>query len=274
RCGRRRKLRMMCSVVLPEEALVQAAHRLISHPRKKTVRAGFLGRQEAADHEFARAHEHAIRGIGACEAQLIPSDACGRNLRDRVEVGQETTQGILACLRHVTPADQEDHDAFENPIVQCVELVFVELADQTSAHHRPGRDSASDVDPTSDSGQFVRLTAVVTVETAFYLRSDALNENLGHEVMESIEALRGEAIFAGVVNRSECVGHHHIHIANDDGAISHAIAVLSATAHPFALFGSSNQYSSSKGTSSSSTTDCNQAEAASPSDWASEGMDK
>jgi len=36
------------------------------------------------------------------------------------------------------------------------------------------------------TGQFVCLTAVV-VETAFDLRSDAANEGLCHEVMDSIE---------------------------------------------------------------------------------------
>src|SRR5699024_4307909 len=162
-------------------------------------------------------------------------------------------------------ANQEDHDALEDPIVEGVEFIFVELADQASTHQRAGGHSASDVDPTADSGQFVRLTAVITVETAFDLRTDAANEDLCHEVMESIESLGGQAISAGAVNRPECVGHHHIQITNDNGAVSHAIAVLSATAHPFALFGSSNQYSSSKGMSSSSTTDCSQAEVASSS---------
>src|SRR5699024_2363575 len=211
---------MMCPVVLPEETLIQAVHRLIGHPRQKTGRAGFLGRQETADYEFTRAHEHAIRGGRSSEDQLIPSDACGRNLRDSVEVGQESTQSVLACPRYVTPANQKDHHAFEDPIVQSVELVFVELADQTSTHHRPGRDRASGFVPTSDSGYFVRWSAVVTVQTSVDQGTDTPNENLGHYVMESIEALRGQAIFALVVNRSECVCHHHIHIANDDGAIS------------------------------------------------------
>src|SRR5699024_12113590 len=116
----------------------------------------------------------------------------------------------------------------------CFESILVELAEQTSANDRPSADSASDVDPASDSGQFIRSTAVITVKTAFDLRPDAPNENLCHEVMESIEALCGQEIFAGAVNRPECVGHHHILIANDNGAISHAIAVLRETSDPFA----------------------------------------
>src|SRR5699024_1013330 len=108
---------MVCPVVLPEETLIQAVHRLIGHPRQKTGRAGFLGRQETADHEVTRAHEHARRGGGSSEDQLIPSAACRRKLRDSVEVGQESTQSVLACPRYVTLAKQKDHDAFENPIV-------------------------------------------------------------------------------------------------------------------------------------------------------------
>src|SRR5699024_3751260 len=141
---------MMRSVVLPEEAFVQAAHLFIGDPGQQTVRARFLGWQKTADYEFAGPHEHAIRGSGASEAQLIPSNARRCNLRDGVEIGEEAAQSIFAILRHLTTANQEDHDAFEDPIVECVEDILVELAYDASAHRRHCRRGTREIDPPPD----------------------------------------------------------------------------------------------------------------------------
>src|SRR5699024_12498611 len=112
------------------------------------------------------------------------------------------------------------------------------------------------------------------MKTAFDLGADTANEDLGEEIMDHVEVFRGESVLPGLTYGSERVCHHHIHIPDDDGLISHAIAALNAMAHCSALAVSSNQYSSSRGTSSSSTTDCNQPGISSSSDPTSAGIDR
>ena len=158
--------------------------------------------------------------------------------------------------------------------MERVELILVEFANDPSANHRQCCRGASEVDPAPDGGEFLRSTTVVTMKTSFDLGADTANENLGEQIMDGIEVLTGESILTVLVYVSERVRHHYVHIPDDDGPVFHSIAALSAIAHWSALEGSSNQYSSSRGTSSSSTTDCSQPASSSSSDSTPEGIDK
>src|SRR5687768_13680494 len=107
------------------------------------------------------------------------------------------------------------------------------------------------------------MVQVVAVKAALDLGADASHKDLRQQIVEVAEPLSLDPILALGANRPERVSQHDVHVGDGDRPVDHATAALNLPAHSSALVGSSNQYSSSRGMSSSSTTEYSHASSAS-----------
>src|SRR5699024_3806887 len=163
------------------------------------------------------------------------------------------------ALSDLAVPNQQNDDRLQRAIMGRVRVVLVVTADQPAAAPRMLGDAPRDIDPTSNSRKLLATLDVIVVKATLDLCADSANQDLCEQVVKLVELHGPQIVGARIVDRSEGVSHLDVDISNGDRGLSHEIAARNLTDHSSALAGSSNQYSSRSGTSSSSTTELSQA---------------
>src|SRR5699024_2461187 len=152
--------------------------------------------------------------------------------------------------------------------------VLIEIAYYTSTRTRTPSESLGHINLATDSGQFFRNTHEGAIKAAFHLPVYSSQENFSEQIMQVLKVFLPDTFGTVAIDRPKSVCKHYIHVLDNNWAFGHAIELRSFSVQVLAVSGSSNQYSSMSGISSSSTTECSHAVIVSVDSLSSGDFDK
>ena len=167
---------------------------------------------------------------------------------DPVEKDEQFPERLFPFPRNIG-AQQQPHCRPDNPVHIAVDRKIVVDAREPTFAPAERLNRLGKVDPAARTRERLRAFEILARQSAFNLRGDPFGQNGGAQIRHVPKLLRRDVAIALLAKRLKRVREHIINVPNRN----HLIALLSFSAHAFAFFGSSNQYSFKRGASSYST---------------------